>query len=430
MGDDFRGDGEGLADLPAAVDGDESDEDQSMDSELDRLASKYLSLNAKTILKPIDSKLLPSKANSLGSSASGSRLASGANTPNGLILRKKLGEGSFGAVYLAKLRGEDVAVKVVQESTQFENREVAILRNLKDAPHPNIVRLIETFKSKNCTNIVMEYMPYDLHKLMSALPAKSRLARQKVIFFAYQLLRALAHIHGMGIAHRDLKPPNILVDPQSGVLKLADFGSAKKLVNGQANTTYITSRFYRAPEAVLDNQHYTTKIDIWAFGCILTEMLTSKILFTGADQVDQLVCIVRKRGSPTVAQLMALNPHLHGSCLSFAECGREPKDWGAVLAMRSVPSETEQILESTLAWVPSDRSDAINLLALPYFDAVRMDPPLHIEGVFDFTEYEVKHHESLLPQLSSVHSRLHRRRSPSKSSERPLRQHQETMLLS
>ena len=416
MGDDLSelgGLGGRLSDLPGTADDDyDNDDNESADSELDRVASRYLSINANTtILKPIDTKLLPSKAGSLASSTTGSRLASGASTPNGLVLRKKLGEGSFGAVYLAKLRSQDVAVKVIQEQPQYENREVGILRKLKEAPHPNIVRLIETFKSKNCTNIVMEFLPYDLQKLMSALPKKSRLARSKVGFFAYQLLRALAHIHGMGIAHRDVKPPNILVDPNSGVLKLADFGSAKKLVPGQANTSYITSRFYRAPEAILDNQHYDTKIDIWAFGCILAEMWASKVLFTGSDQVDQLVCIVRKRGSPTVEQLMALNPHLQGSCLTFAECGREAKDWGTILSMRDVPPELVQTLDASLAWVPEDRLTAIELVALPYLDPVRMDPPPHLEGVFDFTDYEVRNHERLLPLLSSVHSRLQRRRS-------------------
>jgi serine/threonine protein kinase len=232
LGDDLSelgGLGGRLSDLPGTADDDyDNDDNESADSELDRVASRYLSINANTtILKPIDTKLLPSKAGSLASSTTGSRLASGASTPNGLVLRKKLGEGSFGAVYLAKLRSQDVAVKVIQEQPQYENREVGILRKLKEAPHPNIVRLIETFKSKNCTNIVMEFLPYDLQKLMSALPKKSRLARSKVGFFAYQLLRALAHIHGMGIAHRDVKPPNILVDPNSGVLKLADFGARR-----------------------------------------------------------------------------------------------------------------------------------------------------------------------------------------------------------
>ena len=63
-----------------------------------------------------------------------------------------------------------------------------------------------------------------------------------VKLYMYQLARALAHIHGMGICHRDIKPQNLLVDPAKQVLKLCDFGSAKALVVGEPNVAYICSR--------------------------------------------------------------------------------------------------------------------------------------------------------------------------------------------
>ena len=76
----------------------------------------------------------------------------------------------------------------------------------------------------------------------------------------YQLFRALAYIHSLGICHRDIKPPNLLVDPESGVLKLIDFGSAKVLTAGEANVAYICSRYYRAPELIFGATDYTTSI--------------------------------------------------------------------------------------------------------------------------------------------------------------------------
>ena len=63
----------------------------------------------------------------------------------------------------------------------------------------------------------------------------------------YQLLRSLSYVHSIGICHRDLKSENVLLDPESGVLKLADFGSAKKLVEGETNVYYICSRYCRPP---------------------------------------------------------------------------------------------------------------------------------------------------------------------------------------
>ena len=76
----------------------------------------------------------------------------------------------------------------------------------------------------------------------------------------YQLFRSLAYIHSMGICHRDIKPQNLLLDPESGVLKLCDFGSAKHLVQGEPNVSYICSRYYRAPELIFGATDYTTNI--------------------------------------------------------------------------------------------------------------------------------------------------------------------------
>lgn len=78
--------------------------------------------------------------------------------------------------------------------------------------------------------------------------------------YMYQLFRSLAYIHSLGICHRDIKPQNLLVDPESGVLKLCDFGSAKHLVKGEPNVSYICSRYYRAPELIFGAIDYTTKI--------------------------------------------------------------------------------------------------------------------------------------------------------------------------
>lgn len=78
--------------------------------------------------------------------------------------------------------------------------------------------------------------------------------------YMYQLFRSLAYIHSLGICHRDIKPQNLLLDPDSGVLKLCDFGSAKHLVKGEPNVSYICSRYYRAPELIFGAIDYTTKI--------------------------------------------------------------------------------------------------------------------------------------------------------------------------
>lgn len=95
----------------------------------------------------------------------------------------------------------------------------------------------------------------------------------EIKIYIYQLFRSLAYIHSQGICHRDIKPQNLLLDPNTGVLKLCDFGSAKILVANEPNVSYICSRYYRAPELIFGATNYTTKIGTFNLTCLLCSML-------------------------------------------------------------------------------------------------------------------------------------------------------------
>ena len=123
-----------------------------------------------------------------------------------------------------------------------------------------------------------------------------------------QLLAALAYIHDRNICHRDIKPQNILVDAQTARLKLCDFGSAKTLVAGEPSISYICSRFYRAPEVIFGSSNYSVAIDVWSVGCVMAEMFLGRPLFVGSTSLEQLVEIVRVLGTPSAAEVMAMNP--------------------------------------------------------------------------------------------------------------------------
>ncbi|XP_027155136.1 shaggy-related protein kinase eta isoform X3 [Coffea eugenioides] len=126
----------------------------------------------------------------------------------------------------------------------------------------------------------------------------------------FQIFRGLAYLHNVaGVCHRDLKPQNVLVDPLSHQVKICDFGSAKVLVKGEANISYICSRFYRAPELIFGATEYTSSIDIWSAGCVLAELLLGQPLFPGENAVDQLVEIIKVLGTPTREEIRCMNPN-------------------------------------------------------------------------------------------------------------------------
>lgn len=90
------------------------------------------------------------------------------------------------------------------------------------------------------------------------------------------------------------------MDPTCHVLKVCDFGSAKKIVEGEKSVAYITSRYYRAPELILGNRHYGVEIDLWSAGCVIAEMITGSPFFKGLDSLSQLVEIIKKLGTPSL----------------------------------------------------------------------------------------------------------------------------------
>jgi len=99
----------------------------------------------------------------------------------------------------------------------------------------------------------------------------------------YQIFKGMESVHAAGICHRDLKPENIL-KTVDGVIKICDFGSAKKIIPGVENNPYAVSRYYRAPELILLNRFYNNKVDIWAIGCIFAEFLTLRPIFPGKTE--------------------------------------------------------------------------------------------------------------------------------------------------
>jgi cyclin-dependent kinase len=118
--------------------------------------------------------------------------------------------------------------------------------------------------------------------------------------FLYQLLTGVAYCHHHRVLHRDLKPPNLLIN-REGQLKLADFGLARAFgIPVRSYTHEVVTLWYRAPDVLLGSRKYSTPVDIWSVGCICAEMANGRPLVAGTSEEDQLDRIFRLLGTPSV----------------------------------------------------------------------------------------------------------------------------------
>lgn len=323
---------------------------------------------------------------------------------------KVIGNGSFGVVYQARLcnTGELVAIKKVLQDKRFKNRELQIMRKLD---HQNIVRLLYFFyssgdkKDEVYLNLVLEFVPETVYKVSRHYSKnKQTLPPIYIKVYMYQLFRSLAYIHSQGVCHRDIKPQNLLLDPDSGILKLCDFGSAKQLVRGEPNVSYICSRYYRAPELIFGATDYTSQIDVWSAGCVLAELLLGQPIFPGDSGVDQLVEIIKVLGTPTREQIREMNPNYQE--FKFPQIKAHP--WSKVFRPRTT-SEAIDLISQLLEYTPSRRISPLDACAHPFFDELR-DPnsrlpnSRELPSLFNFSALELAIKPSLNSKLLPSHA--------------------------
>lgn len=216
-----------------------------------------------------------------------------------------LGEGTYGIVYRAvdKVTGQVVALKKVRLDRTEEGipqtalREVSILQEVH---HPNIVNLHDVICSDGKLYLVFEYVDMDLKKAMEKHGGP--FSEHEVKKLIYQLLDGLYFCHRHRIVHRDLKPANILLT-YDNTLKLADFGLARAFqVPMHTYTHEVVTLWYRAPEILLGEKHYTPAVDIWSVGCIMAELVRGKVVFRGDSEIGQLFEIFQTLGTPADAE--------------------------------------------------------------------------------------------------------------------------------
>jgi serine/threonine protein kinase len=344
-------------------------------------------------------------APSLNTSVSNTALnTSGSNVQKPTVKyqqEKAVGQGTFGTVMLARnvATHEPVAIKKVVQDPRFKNRELQIMKSLS---HPNVVALKQYYYTNGESkpeevflNLVMEFIPETLHRCCRDYTrVREYLPMTLARVFMYQLLRCIAYLHHpkINVCHRDIKPHNLLVDSQKGILKICDFGSAKQLVPSEPNVAYICSRYYRAPELIFGSQVYTPAIDIWSVGCILAEMLLGEPVFKGENSMGQLVEIIKVLGTPTREQVEAMCTNHKNREMKLPQI--KPKPW-AKMFREHVPAEAIDLVSSLLRYVAAERTLPQEAMCHPFFDELHNPNLLLPSGnplpdtLFKFTEDEI-----------------------------------------
>eukprot|EP00668_Euglena_longa_P041432 GGOE01054539.1.p1 GENE.GGOE01054539.1~~GGOE01054539.1.p1 ORF type:complete len:618 (-),score=158.79 GGOE01054539.1:645-2447(-) len=226
---------------------------------------------------------------------------------------RKVGEGSFGEVLQCRNRhtSEIVAIKKFKTSDtdeatkELNEREIKILQELRG--HPGIVELKEVFLDNTYQCLVFEFLSCDLLGRFEA--CRSGFPEEQVLMYTRQLVQAVHDCHSIDVAHRDIKPENLLLNADFTVMKLCDFGCARKMHTRMKLTEYVATRWYRAPELHLGTSGYDFAVDVWGVGCIMAEMVEGRPLFPCKDDLDGIGMIHRCLGlTEEMVELIKTHP--------------------------------------------------------------------------------------------------------------------------
>ncbi|CAI0545354.1 unnamed protein product [Linum tenue] len=294
-----------------------------------------------------------------------------------------IGRGAYGIVcsVLNSETNEMVAMKKIANA--FDNhmdakrtlREIKVI-GIRDVVPPPLRREF------NDVYIATELMDTDLHQIIRS---NQGLSEEHCQYFLYQLLRGLKYIHSANVIHRDLKPSNLLLNANCD-LKICDFGLARPTSENEFMTEYVVTRWYRAPELLLNSQDYTAAIDVWSVGCIFMELMNRKPLFPGKDHVHQMRLLTELLGTPSESELgFVRNEDARKYIRQLSPHPRQPL---AKLFPHVHPLAMD-LVDKMLTFDPTRRITVEEALAHPYLERLHdiADEPVCTESFsFDFEQ--------------------------------------------
>lgn len=293
-----------------------------------------------------------------------------------------IGRGSYGQVIKAYDHKEKklVAVKIIRNMAciiQQAKIEIQVLyRLIKQIDQcENVIHIQENFIFRNHIIETFELLETNLYQHIKSKGFQG-LPLHTIKVFAQQILQGMKFYDSLSILHCDLKPENIMLTNDNTKAIIIDFGSA--CFTHKRVFTYIQSRYYRAPEVILEIG-YDSKIDIWSFGCVLGELATGRPIFAGKNEIDQFLSIVEVLGLPPSDMLEASS-----KCEAIIEQFKKISNSGNSLKSRIPGSKSlKSILPNgdilfldflmsnfyleCLAWNPNDRFSPSEALEHDWF---------------------------------------------------------------
>ncbi|KAM4557540.1 serine/threonine-protein kinase MAK-like [Fundulus diaphanus] len=284
---------------------------------------------------------------------------------NRYTMLKQLGDGTYGSVLLGRSNGTGELVAIKRMKKKFYSWDECLnlreVKSLKKLNHANVVKLKEVIRENDHLYFVFEYMRENLYQLMNEREERM-FSENEIRNILFQVLSGLAFVHKHGYFHRDLKPENLLcMGPE--LVKIADFGLAREIRSQPPYTDYVSTRWYRAPEALLKSRSYSSPIDIWAVGCIMFELYTLRPLFPGNSEVDEIfkICQVlgtlKKSDWPEGVNLASSMNFRFPKCLPTSFKCLIPNASGEAIAL----------MTALLQWDPEKRPSAAQALRHPFF---------------------------------------------------------------